>query len=97
MAADLIARGRGLLRGEAIGPRGPLFGPGPMTALYAAAPGYLPAGFGTCDADSGTVVMTWLVPITDAEAGYARARGWAAFEEAVTAGDPIWPACHATP
>lgn len=28
VAAELIAQGRGLLRGEVIGPRGPLFGSG---------------------------------------------------------------------
>jgi hypothetical protein len=42
VAAALIASGRALLRGEVIGPRGPLFGSGPMIALYAIAPGYLP-------------------------------------------------------
>ena len=88
VAADLIARGRGLLRGEVVGPRGPLFGSGPMTALYAAAPGYLPAGFDTCDTGTGTVVMTLLVPITDAEADYVHARGWSAFEEALAAEGP---------
>jgi hypothetical protein len=88
VAAELIARGRGLLRGEVIGPRGPLFGSGQMTALYAAAPGYLPDGFDVCDTGTVTVVMTWLVPITDTEANYVRARGWSAFEDALVAEDP---------
>jgi hypothetical protein len=88
VAAELITRDRGLLRGEVIGPRGPLFGSGPMTALYATAPGYLPPGFDTCDTGTATVVMTCLVPITDAEAGYVRTHGWPAFEKALAAEDP---------
>jgi Suppressor of fused protein (SUFU) len=88
VAAELIAQGRGLLRGEVIGPRGPLFGSGQMTALYAAAPGYLAPGFDTCDIGTVTVVMTWLVPITDTEAGYVRTRGWPTFEETLIAEDP---------
>ena len=88
LAAGLIAHGRGLLRGEVIGPRGPLFGSGPMTALYAAIPVYLPEGFAICDTGTVTVVMTWLVPITDAEADYVRTHGWSAFEEALVTEDP---------
>lgn len=88
VAGELIASGRGLLRGEVVGPRGPLFGFGPMTALYAAPPVYLPDEFAECGTGTTTVVMTWLVPVTDAEAAYVRARGWSAFEDALLAEDP---------
>lgn len=88
VAAELLARGRGLLHGEVIGPRGPLFGSGPMTALYATAPGYLPAGFDICDTGTTTVVMTCLIPVTDAEAAYISAIGWRAFERALADEDP---------
>jgi hypothetical protein len=88
VAAELIAQGRGLLRGDVIGPRGPLFGSGQMTALYVTAPGYLPPGFDVCDTGTVTVVMTCLVPITDGEAAYVRDMGWRAFEDALAAEDP---------
>lgn len=88
VASELIARGQGLLRGGVIGPRGPLFGSSQMTALYAAAPVYLPDGFAECDSGTRTIVMTWLVPITDVEARYVRDHGWPAFEDALVAEDP---------
>jgi hypothetical protein len=59
-----------------------------MTALYAASPVYLPDEFADCDTGTVTVVMTWLVPITDAEAGYVHTRGWPAFEDALEGEDP---------
>lgn len=88
VASELIASGRGLLRGQVIGPRGPLFDSSPTTALYAAPPVYLPDGFAECDTGTTTIVMTWLVPITDAEARYVRDRGWSAFEDVLVAEDP---------
>ena len=88
VAAELLLRGRGLLRGEVIGPRGPLIGSGQMTALNAAAPGYLPPGFDICDTGTITIVMTWLIPITATEAHYVHTQGWPAFEETLAAEDP---------
>jgi hypothetical protein len=88
VAGELIARGRGLLRGEVVGPRGRLFDRGQMTALYAATPVYLPDNFAVCDTAAGKAVMAWLVPITGAEADYVRTHGWTAFEAALVAEDP---------
>ena len=56
--------------------------------MYLSIPVYLPDGFAICDNDTVTAVITWLVPITDAEAGYVRTRGWSAFEEGLVAEDP---------
>ncbi|GAA0794045.1 suppressor of fused domain protein [Spirilliplanes yamanashiensis] len=88
VAGQLVRSGRGLLRGEVLGPHGPVFGTGTVTALYAAAPGYVPDGFGVCRMPARTVVLTWLVPITAAEAAFVAARGWQAFERALVAEDP---------
>lgn len=88
VAQLLIDRGHGLLRGEVLGPRGRLFAGTQMTALYTAAPVYLPGEFALCDTPAATVVMTWLVPITDAEAHYVAHRGWQAFEAELEAEDP---------
>jgi hypothetical protein len=33
------------------------------------------------------VVMTWLIPITDAKASYVRLQGWPTFEETLAAED----------
>jgi hypothetical protein len=49
---------------------------------------YLPPEFAVCDTGTTTVLMTWLVPITDTEASYVSTRGWPAFEDALLAEDP---------
>jgi hypothetical protein len=88
VAGELIDRATGLLRGEVIGPRGRLLGSGALTALYAAAPVYLPDGFAVCTEANRTIVMTWLVPITDQEADFVRTHGWSAFEDALVKENP---------
>jgi Suppressor of fused protein (SUFU) len=88
IAAELIDRGQGILRGEVIGPRGRLFDRTDMTAVYAAIPVYLPDGFAVCETPAAAVVFTWLVPITTAEAAYIRSHGWPAFEEALLTENP---------
>jgi hypothetical protein len=88
VAQHLVDRGHGLLRGQVLGPWGQLFADTQMTALYAAAPVYLPDEFAVCDTPAATVVMTWLVPITDAEAHYVAHHGWRAFEDELLAEDP---------
>jgi len=88
VAKLLVDCGRGLLRGDVLGPWGQLFAGTTMTALYAADPICLPDDFAVCDTPAGEVVLTWLVPITDAEAHYVARRGWRAFEDALMAEDP---------
>jgi hypothetical protein len=88
VAAELLDGHRGLLRGEIIGPRGPLFAATQMTALYATAPVYLPDEFAVCPTGAGTVVLTWLVPVTGEEADYLRTHGWHALEQAFLAENP---------
>ncbi|GAA4989089.1 hypothetical protein HD597_007806 [Nonomuraea thailandensis] len=88
VAEELIERGQGLARGEVIGPRGPLFARGEMTALAAAPPVYLPGPFAVCDTPAARIVLTWLVPLTEAEARFAHAHGWHALEDVFVAQDP---------
>ena len=88
IAGELIDRSSGLLRGEVIGPRGRLFGTGALTALYSAAPVYLPDGFAVCTEENRKIVLTWLVPITDNEADFVRTHGWSAFENALVKENP---------
>jgi hypothetical protein len=88
VAAMLIDRGHGLLRGEIVGPYGRLFDRGEMTALYATIPVYLADAFSVCETATGAVVLTWLVPITDDEANYIHTHGWSQFEDALVAEDP---------
>ncbi|MEW1847243.1 suppressor of fused domain protein [Nonomuraea angiospora] len=88
VAGELVQRGRGLARGEVIGPRGRLFARGEMTALAATTPVYLPDSFAVCDTPAARIVLTWLVPLTDAEARFAHTHGWHALEDILVAQDP---------
>ena len=80
VAGDLIRRGYGAARGELFGPRGRLFAGTEMTALLAIPPVYLPDAFAVCETSFGPVVVTWMVPLTQAEADFVLAHGWAALE-----------------
>ena len=88
VATELIDREYGLHRGEVIGPRGRLFDRGECTALYAAAPVYLPDSFSTLSTKGTTVVLTWLIPITTPEAEYVDSHGWNAFESLLVDENP---------
>ena len=87
-AAELIQRGHGLTRGEVIGPRERLFAETDMTALVAASPVYLPDSFAVCDTPAGPVALTWLIPLTQAEAHFTLDHGWPALEAIFVAQDP---------
>jgi hypothetical protein len=77
VGSEILASGAALLRGDLLGPRGPLFAMSPMEALYATVPTALPDEFGQID----DVVFAWLAPVTRAEAELVRTHGWAAFED----------------
>ena len=77
------------LRGDVIGPRGPLLDGKTFEALYVAMPVYFPDSFGACRlSDSVTVVIAWLIPITKREAAFVARQGWGAFEDRLVRTDP---------
>jgi hypothetical protein len=76
VAGEVLARGTGLAHGEVIGPRGRLFAETELTALVAFTPVYPPDAFAVCETPAAPVVLTWLVPITGAEARFAAEHGW---------------------
>ena len=79
----------GLLAGEVIGPRGPLFPGRQMTALYAAGAVYFPETMQSLVSSTGQeTVFVWLIPIHSSEAASIAADGWSAFEEKLVAMDP---------
>lgn len=77
------------LRGDVIGPRGPIVEGSQLEALYVTMPSYFPDGFATCKAIGlGTVLFVWLVPITRDEGLFAREAGWSSFEDHLVSEDP---------
>ena len=88
VAHDLIQEHRPLLRGEVIGPRGPIVPGSVLEAYYCALPVYFPDGLASFH---GTVPRTnnmWLVPISHAESHFVWEHGWDQFEELLSARDP---------
>ena len=86
---EMLARKKPVLRGEVIGPFGPLWDGTQLEAFYVTAPAYLPDEFATVDLKIGaTAILAWLVPITRAEADRVREVGWSQFEDELVAVDP---------
>ena len=86
---EALNRARAYLRGDVIGPRGPLIDGSQMEALYVAMPVYFPESFYSCQSDEAvSIVIAWLVPISSREAGYIRNQGWDAFENKLLEYDP---------
>ncbi len=85
---DALTAGRALLRGDVIGPRGPLVRGSAMEALYVGMPVYLPDEFATYTYDDLSVVIAWLIPISQHEANYVALEGWKSFENRLATDDP---------
>ena len=88
VGGEVLERGEALLRGEVIGPKGPIFSGSQLEALYSAIPVYLPDEFGVCHCDGMEVLIFWLVPITHDEAHCVLNKGWRAFENQLITQQP---------
>jgi Suppressor of fused protein (SUFU) len=88
LGMDALGSGAAHALGDVIGPRGELRAGSSVSALYTALPVYLPDSFHVCRRTPDPVVFAWMVPITDAEAEYARRQGREAFEAALESADP---------
>lgn len=87
-ATGALEAGGAVLRGNVIGPYGPLLPGSAMEALYAAMPAYFPDDFASCSEDGRRVAIAWLVPISAVEAKYVETHGWDAFEDRLAESDP---------
>ncbi|MGE0398268.1 MAG: suppressor of fused domain protein [Kofleriaceae bacterium] len=88
LATEALSNDAALVLGDVIGPRGELRTGATVSALYTALPVYLPDSFHVCRSTPEPVVFGWMVPITDAEAVFARTRGRDAFESLLESVDP---------
>lgn len=88
LAVEALAEDTAYALGEVVGPRGELRAGTTVSAFYTALPVYLPDSFHVCRSTLEPVVFAWMVPITDAEAAFARMRGRDAFEDALESTDP---------
>lgn len=88
VAHDLISTHRALLRGEVIGPRGPIVAGSVLEAYYCALPVYFKDGLATFRGTVPGTVIIWVVPISHAEAHFVWEHGWQKFEDLLIARDP---------
>ena len=84
----LLDAHRAILRGQIIGPSGPLFPNSDMTALYASLPVLLPDEFAVFHGSDGDVAIVWLIPISTEEAEFVLGNGWRKFEDELVAQAP---------
>jgi hypothetical protein len=94
--SEALDSGTAYLRGEVIGPRGPLFPNSQLEALYVAIPVYLPDEFAVCRENGRDIVLAWLVPIANDEAAFVATHGWKAFEDRLVELDPDLVDLHRT-
>ncbi|MET7685179.1 suppressor of fused domain protein [Streptomyces sp. NPDC005423] len=81
VAGQLMASGQAILRGDVVPLPAPL-PDGTMTSLYAGLPVYFDNDFFSVTVENGSdVTIVWLIPITDQETAFIRAKGWPAFED----------------
>jgi hypothetical protein len=88
IANEILDSRQPLLRGDVIGPRGPLVSGSDITSLYAAIPVYFPDSFASCRVGDTSIAIVWLIPISSREAAFVRENGWPAFEELLVQIDP---------
>jgi hypothetical protein len=89
VAEELLGSGEAILRGDVLGPRGPLVPGSALEAWYAAIPVYQDDEFAAAALDDGArAAIVWLVPVSRAEAAYVRSHGWQAFEDELVRHDP---------
>lgn len=81
---SVLADKTAILRGEVLGPKGPIFTECDLTAFYATNPVYFPDSFLVDD----LAVLVWLVPITSPEAKFVQNNGWISFEDCLVSKDP---------
>jgi Suppressor of fused protein (SUFU) len=83
-----VSRERSLLRGDVIGPEKPVIPGVRSDSVYCALPVMFNPGLATFSESVPPTVFVWLMPITNLEADFVRARGWNAFEDCLARYQP---------
>lgn len=87
----ILEKHEALLRGQVVGPAGPIISGSLMNAVYASMPVMFDDEFATFDGTSPSTVLVWLIPIFENEAKYVQEHSWEAFEDILEQQDPdLW-------
>jgi len=77
----VLSKNQALLRGDVVGPNAPLIPGVAVTGVYATMPVVFGEGLGTLEDTVPPTVIVWLIPITDKEVAFIKAKGWGTFED----------------
>jgi hypothetical protein len=84
-----LSAGRVFLRGESVGPRGPLFPSSSLEGIYFALPVYWPDDLSVFKPGAdGAIQMSWALPVFPSELDLVRRHGCSQFEDVLSAEDP---------
>lgn len=98
VGGEAIAAGVPYLRGQVLGPRGPIFPGTRLEALYLMPMTLLPPSFDECFLSDGSgVAFCWLVPLHPWEVEWHRTCGWDEFEDALVDAAPDLTNLHRGP
>jgi hypothetical protein len=88
IAKDILERHHALLRGDVLGPRGPVVPDSTLEAFFCIHPAYWPESFDLFEGPEFEVGFLWLVPITKKESDYIANEGWKPMLDKIEAQDP---------
>jgi hypothetical protein len=87
--ADYVrGKQRPLLRGDVIGPSVPVIPGVTANSVYATNPVIFPKTLARYDGDDTPTVITWIVPLMEAECLFVKKYGWDRFEDELESADP---------
>jgi hypothetical protein len=88
VSEDLLFNKKALMRGQVLGPAGPLFQHSTLEALYCASPVYYPDSLHQYSGSNPITFFVWLIPISVGEAEKINQNGWCYFEDLLVKLDP---------
>ncbi len=90
-AESVVSSHKALLRGDVVGPSGPVILGSHLNSVYVAVPMIFPGSFEVLDAAVPGIAFSWVIPIHENEARFVRTNGWERFEEILEEKDPeLW-------
>lgn len=91
LAESMVASNKALLRGDVIGPSGPIIFGSALNSIFSAPPMIFPESFANIHGTGPVIILPWIIPIHEEEANFVRLYGWTKFEELLERENPeLW-------
>jgi hypothetical protein len=88
LSQDILERHHAPMRGEVVGPAGPVVLGSTLEAFYFLPPLYHPEALETFGPEDSQTVFVWALPVSASEATFIRGTGWNVFEKRIHSADP---------